>query len=178
MPCWALPVCKKKLRLWRVTIDGSYARTRYGGQLSAHGFKGKGTLVHALCDENGKWLSFKITPANAVEWRQTQWLVKDVIRATGKKPKIIQGDKGYDCEQLRLQMSYKFGMGTVFPKRKNNLDQSGPQPKKRFVIERLFAQLQNSFRRLADCWEKLSSTRNAFYHAAFVRYWMKRLIAG
>ena len=166
------------MTLHRVTIDGSYARTRYGGELSAYGFKGKGVFLHAVCDEKGKWLSWHLTPANAVEWRQAEWLIKDIIRATGKKPKIIQGDKGYDCEQLRLQMSYKFGMGTAFPKRKNNLDQTGAKPKKRFVIERLFAQLQNSFRRLADCWEKLFSTRNAFYHAAFVRYWLKRGIVG
>jgi hypothetical protein len=170
MPCSEPPPCKKKLALFRVTIDGSYARARYGGELSAYGFKGKGTLIHALCDQNGRWLSWNLTPANAVEWRQAQWLVKDVIRATNKKSKIIQGDKGYDCEQLRLQMSFKFNMGTAFPKRKNNLNQTGAKPKKRFVIEQLFAQLQNSFRRLGDCWEKLSSTRHGFYHAAFIRY--------
>jgi transposase len=144
----------------------------------AYGFKGKGILLHVLVDKHGKWLSFQITPANGVEWRQAQWLVKDVVRATGKTPKIIQGDKGYDCEQLRLQMSYKFRMGTAFPKRKTNLDQTGGQPRKRFVVERFFAQLQNSFRRLADCWEKLATTRYGFTHAAFIRYWMKYLILG
>jgi transposase len=113
-----------------------------------------------------------------VEWRQAQWLIKDVIRATGKKPKILQGDKGYDCEQLRLQMSYKFHTGTAIPKKKNKRDQSGGKPQKRFVVERFFAQLQNAFRRLADCWEKLSSTRHGFTYAAFLRYWTKYLILG
>ena len=161
-----------------MTIDGSYARGRYGGKLVAYGFKGKGVLLHALVDEEGRWLSFSLTPANAVEWRQAQWLVKDVVRATGKTPKLIQCDKGYDCEQLRLQMSYKFRMGTEFPKRKNKLDQSGGQPVKRFVVERLFATLQNAYRRLADCWEKLSATRHGMTHAAFVRFWLQRLILG
>ena len=144
----------------------------------SYGFKGKGITLHVLVDTYGKWLSFHITSANAVEWRQAEWLVKDIRRATGLLPKIIQGDKGYDCEQLRLQMSYKFGMGTAFPKRKNNLDQRGGKPVNRYVVERFFAHLHNGFRRMADCWEKLLSVRVGFTHAAFLRYWLKQGIVG
>ena len=161
-----------------MSVDGSFARGRYGGKMIAYGFKGKGLLLHVLVDKFGKWLSFHITPANGVEWRQVQWLDKDVVRATGKTPKLIQGDKGYDCEQLRLQMSYKFRAGTAFPKRKNNLNQNGGQPKDRYVVERFFAQFQNKFRRLADCWEKCEAARYGLTHAAFLRYWMKYLILG
>jgi len=77
--------------------------------LVAWGHKGKGVLLHAVVDQKGHWLGLSLTSANGVEWHQVQWLMKDILRVTQTlKYSLLQGDKGYDVDQLRLQLSYKF----------------------------------------------------------------------
>jgi len=129
-----------------------------------------------MVDQAGHWLGLRLTPANGVEWHQVQWLIKDILRVTSSlKHSLLQGDKGYDVDQLRLQLSYKFGMGSAIDKKTNRHDQSGGKPKNRVVVENLFAHLHNRYRRLADCWEKRLSTRLGMLRAAFAHYWLRLL---
>lgn len=120
-------------------------------------------------------MGFTLTPANGVEYRECQKLIKQLKQRLGKTPKVLQGDKGYDVDQLRLQMSYKFRMGVATPTKKNRKNPSTAKPRDRYVVERTNAHIQ-SMRRLADCYEKSSLTRTAMLFAGFTLYWLKKIL--
>ena len=132
--------------------------------------------MHIITDQNGMPLGFKNTPANAVEWRQVRYMLRDISGVIPTFRKVLQADKGYDCEQLRLQLSYKFRMGSRISKRKHNKDQSGGKPVGRYVVERTIGYLQRGFRRLEMCWERTLGMRNALTRFAFMMIYMKKLI--
>ena len=88
-------------------VDGSVSNGKRGGEKVAHGYKGKGILIHTLTDANGMPLANRTTAANGNEKAQVIPLLDDIAPKTGKigrprkRPRVLAGDKGYDSSVLR-----------------------------------------------------------------------------
>jgi transposase len=95
-----------------------------------------------------------------------------------KKPKRLIGDRGYDSNQVRADLSKK-GIMPIIPARSNHrkaTHQDGRalrRYKKRYKVERTFAWIL-SFRRLTVRWERLDFMYDAFVHLACVILILRR----
>lgn len=96
--------------LKRGSVDGMFVSGKGGGDDVAYGFKGKGCTLHHLCDNNGRSLAIKTTPANTDERKLVLPLLDSFVIHTGKvgrppkKVKALQGDKGYQDKKLKKQL--------------------------------------------------------------------------
>lgn len=159
-----------------------------GGEGVAHGYKGKGVLIHVYTDANGMPLSVSVTPANTDERSQVEPLIDGVkvrTRRRGrprKRVRILAADKGYDSDKLRANLR-KRGILPKFPKRRRPGGKSRPgRPIRstvpRFKVERLFAWLQRKYRRIVVRWERLQPCFLGFVLLAVCHLWATRLFAG
>ena len=159
-----------------------------GGDGVAHGFKGKGVLIHSLVDAQGMPLAVEVTCAKSSERAQVIHLLELIDIQTGKvgrprcRPSQLAADKGYDSKELRKQLKSR-GIRPEIPKRvwKDRKQPPGPKVQKkvqRFVVERCFAWYQRKFRRLALRWERNPQAFKAFVSLAFSLIWLERLLVG
>ena len=155
-----------------------------GGEGVAHGYKGKGILIHLIVEQSGMPLSACTTPANGNEREQVEPLLDQIKVQTNKpgrppkKPKKLAADKGYDKEELRQRLRER-GIQPQIPKRKNAKKKAGRPPKMdapRFQVERAFAWLQRKFRRLAVRWERLPHCFDGFLSLGIIYMWIQRLV--
>jgi transposase len=78
-----------------------------GGEGVAHGYKGKGILIHLITEGNGMPISFCTTGANGDERQQVVPLLNKIKVKTAavgrrkKRFKVLAADKGYDAKWLR-----------------------------------------------------------------------------
>jgi transposase len=89
-----------------------------------------------------------------------------------KKPKRIVADRGYDSDPLRKRLAER-GIELICPYRSNNKKkkyQDGRKLrryKRRWMVERTFAWLQN-FRRLVVRWDRKLTIYQGFFHIACI----------
>lgn len=130
-------------------------------------------------------LSENTTAANESERGEVENLINSIRINTGEGrpkscPKALQGDKGYDSQELRNKLRKK-GIKPIIPHRvwKDRKAKPGRKPPKlvdRFKIERSFSWLQRKFRRLCIKWERRRQFWNGFLKLAIAWMWLERLL--
>jgi transposase len=171
---------------WRFgAVDGSFSPGKGGGEKVAHGYKGKGVIIHTLTDANGMPLANRTTAANGNERAQVIPLLDAVKPQTGmpgrprKRPDVIAADKGYDSKELREAIRRR-GIRPQLPKRVFPSKPTRGRPilieVPRFQMERTFAWLQRKYRRLVVRWERLPQIFDAFLSLATIHFWLSKLI--
>ncbi len=156
-----------------------------GGDDVDHGYKGKGSTIHLLVDGEGMPLAESTTAANGSERDQVIKLINSVKINCGEGrpkscPKVLQGDKGYDSQELRNEIRKK-GVKPIIPRRiwKDRKQKPGRKPPKlvdRFKVERSFSWLQRKFRRLCIKWERRRAYWNGFLKLGVAWMWLERLL--
>lgn len=155
-----------------------------GGTEVAHGYKGKGTLLHLLVDGKGSCLGITSTGANGNERIELLKLVDRVKGLRGNRNMtVIEADKGYDSADLRQELLNR-GFFPLIPWRKNVKkaprikdvsDQFGLKPI-RWVVERTHSWLKRRYRRLMLRWERKHELWNAMVQLAIILEWTKNLL--
>lgn len=149
-----------------------------------YGYKGKGTLIHLIVYGTGMPLSARTTAANGNEKEQVRTLLEQIKVQTNKpgrppkKLKKLVADKGYDKEELRVDLRDR-GIQPQIPRKKNAKKRVGRPPNMgapRFQVERAFSWLQRKFRRIAVRWERLPHCFDAFLSLALTYMWIQRLV--
>lgn len=103
---------KDLLKISRLSIDGSFAAGKGGGKEVDYGYKGKGVLTHLLVEGNGLPLAKTVTAANGDERVEALKLIDQIeyLRKGddhGLKVCILEADKGYDSDNLRIELLKK-----------------------------------------------------------------------
>jgi len=92
--------------LTRGSVDGMFVPGKGGGDDVDYGFKGKGSTLHHMCDNNGRTLALETTAANIDERKVLEALLDRFEIQTGKpgrpkkRVKVLQADKGYQDKKL------------------------------------------------------------------------------
>ena len=157
-----------------------------GGKEVDHGYKGKGSLLHLVTDKEGKPLWITTTSAKGNERIQALVLLEHLQMIQCKNTKemtICEADKGYDSDELRMQM-LKRGYLPIIGYRKNRKGKAKTEEiynyfgaaKKRWVVERSFAWLKRKCRRLLMRWERLSEIWSAFALLGLIFMWLEILL--
>jgi len=157
-----------------------------GGKEVDHGYKGKGSLLHLVTDKKGMPLWITTTSAKGNERDQALILLDQLQMIqckNGKEMTICEADKGYDSDELRIQMLKK-GYLPIISYRKNRQEQVRTEeiyayfkkPKRRWVVERAFSWLKRKCRRLLMRWERLPEVWNAFAILGLVFMWLQILL--
>ncbi len=153
-----------------------------------YGYKGKGVTNHLLVEGNGMPLAVVTTSAGSSERAEVINLIAQV-RIFGTRrckprscPNELQGDKGYDSDELRDRLRSK-GIKPMIPRRiwphrKQRAGRKPPQAKDRFKVERCFAWMQRKFRRLCIRWERRKQYWNGFMLLGMAWMWLTRLLYG
>ena len=157
-----------------------------GGKEVDHGYKGKGSLLHLITDKEGKPLWITTTSAKGNERPQALILLDCLQTIQCKNTKgmtICEADKGYDSDELRMQM-LKRGYLPIIGYRKNRKEKVETEEiynyfgatKKRWVVERCFSWLKRKCRRLLLRWERLPEAWNAFALLGLIFMWLEFLL--
>jgi len=159
-----------------------------GGSGVAHGYKGKGTLIHLLVDKRGHPICATTTAANGDERKQVMPLLKCFEKLPVRNRKImiiLEADGGYDANWLRAKLFAK----NIFPcipyRQIGKPSQDRPPRKKvleffkiksvRWVVERAFSWLKRRCRRLMQRWERLLKVWESFVTMGLIYTWMLNL---
>jgi len=119
------------------------------------------------CDSWGRPLRLTITPGQANDMPQAQWLIE------GFRPSHVIADRGYDSGAL-INAIRAAGAEPVIPPHPRRRDQRPYNQdiyRQRNVIERCFSRLKQ-FRRLATRYDRRASFFLAFVHLAASTLWM------
>ena len=156
-----------------------------GGDEVAHGYKGKGILIHTLTEGNGMPLANCTTAANGSEREQILPLLDSVKLKTlrkgrpKKRVKVLAADKGYDSKEKRTALR-KRGIRPQLPKRTYKTKKNRGRPIKisvpRFQQERCFAWYQRKYRRLVVRWERQSHIFDGFLALATIHIWINKIL--
>ena len=150
-----------------------------GGEQVEYGYKGKGVLIHLLCDGNGMPLRFSSTSAKGNERKQLTFLI-DQLRKK-KKFHLLYADKGYDADWLRVFL-IKNNLYPMIPRRQFASSPKvtvNPVLKKincRWKIERTFAWLKRKYRRIQTRWERKMCYWEGFVALAMIMLWVDKLV--
>jgi transposase len=123
-----------------------------------------------LVDMNGVPLALTIRTAQASEMK----LALEAVDLSPKRPRRVVADRGYDWQQLRQDLRAR-KITPYIPKRqgwKSKINHTMSHRliywyKKRWVVERTFAWLQN-YRKLTVRWERSLTTYTGLMHLALV----------
>jgi hypothetical protein len=92
---------------------------------------------------------------------------------------IIEADKGYDAEGLRLQI-LSMKLFPYIPYRRIGQHKSEPQikilEKRRWKVERSIAWMQRKYRRLVVRWERKMKYWESFLGLGILLYWTRELV--
>jgi len=172
---------KKELIKWKnVLFDGTFSPGKGGGEQVEYGYKGKGSTIHAITDENGMFLNARISPANGNERLEVVKLLSASYICKNGSIENAHADKGYDSEAVRSDLR-NIGIRPMIPYRnfKNRLPKKATsQPKIRWKIERTFAWLKTKFRRIATRWERKVDIWKGFLDLAIAMMWIDKLVFG
>lgn len=160
-----------------------------GGKEVAHGYKGKGSLLHLLVDRVGNGIAISTTAANGDERREVEKLFQKINSHLDRKTLrtrmvILQADRGYDCAWLRQALLAR-NIFPLIPYRKisgreiiatKEMCQTFCLTKNRWVVERAFAWLKRRCRRLLLRWERLPEVWNSFATLGLLYTWLKNLV--
>lgn len=127
-----------------------------------------GSKHHLITEQKGIPLAVILTGANTHDVTQLLPLVRAIPAIAGKrgrplrKPKILQGDRGYDSEPIRTLLRQR----SITPElAKRRTAHGSGLGRTRWVVERSIAWL-HSFRRLKMRYEKLAVPHEAFLSLA------------
>lgn len=160
-----------------------------GGQEVAHGYKGKGTLLHLLIDAKGNPIAVSATAANSDERKEVKGLLENISFDLKKSSKlsgrmvVLEADKGYDADWLRQALLMR-GLFPLIPYRKIK-GRTNPEmdeicsafnlKTKRWMVERAFSWLKRRCRRLLLRWERKAVIWNGFATLGLIFTWLKNL---
>lgn len=156
-----------KLDWERALVDSSSVRATQGGPATGKNPTDrakKGSKHHVLSDAHGLPLAQQITGANTPDIKQLEPLVEAVPTVRGnrgrprRRPKKLQGDRGYDSQPHRDRLQQK-GITPVLAKRRT--PHGSGLGKYRWPVERLLSWLHQP-RRLRIRDEKSQSIHQAF----------------
>jgi len=140
-------------------------------------------LLHMLTDAQGRPLLIRVTAANDDERQQVLPMLKHLRQATGKAPRILQADRGYDAEWLRFKASWLLNVRTAIPRRQYDEARKGQYRKPvqsvendRWKVERAFAWLYRTYKRLTQRCERKPANFRAFTQAALAHFWMRKVL--
>lgn len=151
----------------RAVVDSASIRALAGGDNVGKNptDRGKmGSKHHAITDAQGIPFAVILTGANRHDSTQLMPLVDAIPAVRGKvghprkKPKVVQGDRGYDCEPHRRDLR-KRGIEPVLAKRYS--ENGSGLGIYRWVVERTLSWL-HQFRRLRIRYEKRGDIHEAF----------------
>ncbi|WP_162798294.1 IS5 family transposase [Sulfitobacter sp. SK011] len=134
------------------------------------GMRPLGTKIHALTNQNGLPIRFELTPGQAHDAPPCKHLL-DALQPG----QYVQADKAYDADWIR-EMIWEQGAIDVIPSKSNRKlpkDFDAEIYKERNKIERFFARLKASFRRIGTRYEKTSCNFLALINLASVRLWIE-----
>ena len=136
-----------------------------------------------MVDGQGRPLLFRLTGANGNEHEQAVNLLRECKNKVGRKPKILQADRGYDSRRVRGYAEYIVGMYTSIPHREYDEKRRGKyrkpkesQQNNRWIVERTFAWIYKKFRRLACRWERTTPPFKGFIYAGLSLFWLDIII--
>lgn len=127
-----------------------------------------GSKHHLRCDGRGTPLKVITTAANVNDVTQTLALVDGIPPIAGRpgrprrRPDALLGDKGYDSNAYRAELSRRRILPVISRKGSPNIKGMG---KLRYVVEQTFA-LLHQFERLAVRWERRTELHDAFVSLA------------
>jgi len=125
----------------------------------------KGTKRHLVVDGNGLPLTLHLTGAQVHDSRAALPTLKRLRVGRKRRPRGMAADKGYDSRPLR-QALRRQGIRASIPERQYQHRRKRGRPplqdpklnRRRWVVERTFAWLNNTFRRLRVRYERRAST--------------------
>ena len=127
---------------------------------------GRTTKIHALTDDQGRPLSFLITPGNSHDLAGAQETL-----ATARLPRRLLADRAYDARSLRDWLTVK-AVIPPNPTRKHPHSYDPKAYKLRNLIERTFCRLKD-FRRIATRYDKRADIYlSAIHLAAALTWWI------
>lgn len=146
-----------------------------GGKEVAHGYKGKGMLLHLLVDRVRNPIAITTTAANGDERLEVEKLLQQI---EGHLPKgtlkgrmaVLEADRGYDCGWLRQALLVR-NIFPLIPYRKipgrkivntEYVCKTFRLSKTRWVVERAFSWIKRRCRRLMLHWERLPEIWKGF----------------
>jgi len=102
---------------WKnISVDGSFAPGKGGGEKIEYGYKGKGSTINLTVDENGMPLVATVTPASGNEKKEVFKMLDSPIIPKDGRVKNLHADKGYDANSLREELK-AIGINPVIPYR-------------------------------------------------------------
>lgn len=123
-----------------------------------------GSKHHLVVDADGTPLAATVTAANVNDVTELIPLVDKIPPVGGKpgaplsKPKEVMGDRGYDSDQRRMELSCR-GVATAIARR--NAPHGSGLGSFRYVVEQSLA-LLHQFRRLRVRYDKRDDVHEAF----------------
>ena len=130
---------------------------------------GNTTKIHMAVDAFGLPIHFEITGGQVHDCKIAPQLVLEL-----KGVEHIIGDKGYDSEALRIQITEQ-GAGAVIPRKENskigNADMDWCLYKYRHLVENAFARLKH-FRSIATRYEKLKRNYESLVSIGCTIMWL------
>lgn len=162
-----------------VFIDGSYIKAHQHasgariGEERAIGISrgGATTKIHFAADSHGNPIDFEVTGG---EVHDSQVSGK-IIEKISEKTKNIIADKGYDSDDIRIQIWAK-GATAIIPRRSNskkeNLGFDSHLYRQRHLVENLFARLKH-YRGKATRFDKLARNFRSMVFIACSIIWVK-----
>jgi transposase len=171
------PCIARRIAGTRPTRFGAHHRRQFFGASDVRGEKTGpspvdrrklGSKHHLITEQKGIPLATILTGANTNDITQLLPLVAAIPAIAGKpgrplrKPRIVQGDRGYDSEPARRILRQNKIVPELARRRTEHGSGLG---KTRWVVERTIAWL-HSFRRLKIRYEKFSAPHEAFLSLA------------
>ena len=148
----------------------------------AHGYKGKGVLLHVVTDSNGRPVAVESTGSNGNEREAAKKLLTELRRnKLAEKFAFVEADKGYDSDHLRSALieqkylpliswrKFKASSKRMTSSAMFNLFNINSQ---RWKIERFFSIIKRQYRRLLMRWERLQTSWLAFCKLALIGFWL------
>lgn len=154
-------------KLYECFIDGTFVKTKAGGDGIGKTKAGKGVKIMVLVDARGLPAAIDTAPANLHESTLVQQMF-DFMLPAEPTPRIV-GDKAYDSDRLDEALAQR-GVEMIAPHRRNRRPENKTQDgrplrryKRRWTVERTIGWLQN-YRRLCIRWEKSSVMFQGMLH--------------
>jgi transposase len=137
-------------------IDGTFAGAKKGGSAVGKTKRGKGTKIMAIADRSGLPIAAGIASASPHETTLVEETIDNGFLEHA--PDRLIGDRAYDSNALDERLRWERGIELIAPHlstRRHKTQDGRPlrRYRRRWLIERLFAWLQN-YRRLVTRWER------------------------
>lgn len=170
----------KKLNIDRVIIDSASVRAVFGGEHTGPNptdRRKNGCKRHIICDANGIPLVVQTGPANQRDEELVEPMLKQFPRVRDRhgkqrrKPKALQGDRGYGFTWIIKYVVHLLITCMLAPR---GAPHGSGMGKTRYVVERTLAWFSN-YRRLKLCYERTGIHFRAFHVLAACDICSRRL---